>query len=122
MTPERWQKIDALFQAAVARPRETRTVFLHEHCAGDEAMRREVEALLASDETADTDLDEIASGVAAGWASENTQADLIGQTIGRYQIISPLGSGGMGEVFLAHDTMLDRKVAVKLLPRQFTLD
>ena len=121
MTPARLQKIDELFQAAVAQLPNERSSYLDEACASDETLRREVEALLAADSEVD-DFAQIAQGVAAAWADRNDRPDLAGQTLGRYKIIEPLGLGGMGEVYLAEDVTLHRKVALKLLPRQFTQD
>lgn len=117
---ERWRKTEELFQAAVERPREERKSFLDKACAGDESLRREIEGLLASDDDKESMIDEIAPRVAAAWASENHSRNLIGCRFDRYEILSRLGSGGMGEVYLAHDTSLHRKVALKLLPQQFT--
>ena len=122
MTPERWRHVETLFEAAVARLPQERAAFLKESCNGDESLRSELEVLLAADQAPADAFDEIATDVAAGWATESAGHDLIGQNVGRYHIISPLGSGGMAEVFLAHDAMLDRKVALKLLPRRFTRD
>ncbi|MDQ6808699.1 MAG: hypothetical protein M3Z64_04655, partial [Verrucomicrobiota bacterium] len=71
MTPERWQKVEELFEAVVGRSAEERTAFLAETCAGDESLRRQVEALLASDRAAEGAFEEIASGVAAEWTGEH---------------------------------------------------
>jgi non-specific serine/threonine protein kinase len=122
MTPERWQKIEEIFQSTLDRPMQEREPFLNKACDGDETLRHEVESLLASDRQPDSKLDDIASGVAAQWVAENDDSGRIGQTVGRYRIIGMLGSGGMGNVYLAEDTTLDRKVALKFLPRQFTQD
>jgi TolB-like protein/Tfp pilus assembly protein PilF len=122
MTPVRWQKVEELFQAAVAEPLETRAAFLQDRCDGDESLHREVEALLVSDQSADGELEEITSSVAADWANQDNHAALIGQTVARYHVLAAIGSGGMGEIYLAQDTKLDRKVALKFLPRRYTRD
>ena len=122
MTPERWRRVEELFQAAMDRAPEQRAAFLRQYCDGDESLRREVEALLVSDESVDGELEEIACGVAADWADEGQHAELIGQTIGRYRVLAAIGSGGMGEIYLGQDTKLDRKVALKFLPRRYTRD
>ncbi len=121
MTPARWQKIEGLFQNAAALSIEKRAAFLEEGCAGDESLRREVEALLISDGAEQGAFEKIGANAAAKWA-ERDRHDLVGQTLGRYKILAPLASGGMGEVFLAEDTTLERKAALKLLPRDFTQD
>jgi serine/threonine protein kinase len=120
MTPERWQKVQELFEAAIVQPPEERAVFVRQACAGDESLRQEVENLLVSDSAGRTVFESAASDVAAGWVSEQQSSKLIGQRIEHYEVLALLASGGMGEVYLARDTNLDRKVALKLLPRQFT--
>jgi len=122
MTPDRWQKIQELFEASLARPRHDRALFVSQACGGDESLRQEVESLLASDSAEESPFENAASNVAADWMTEQQSGDVLGQRVGRYEILAPLGSGGMGEVYLAQDASLDRKVALKLLPTQFTRD
>ena len=122
MSPKRWQKVEELFEAALALPFEERATFLAGACGGDESLQRDVDALLLADREDAGAIEHIASAVALGWAHESAGRDLLGTTVGRYRIVSLLGSGGMGEVYLAEDTTLDRKAAIKLLPRNVTQD
>jgi len=120
MTPERWQQIKALLESALERDPRERTAFLHEACAGDIELRSEVEALIDSHDRAGAFIESPAYEVMAGSLTVN---DLVaGQSVGPYQIISRLGAGGMGDVYLAEDTRLGRKVALKALPTHFTKD
>jgi serine/threonine protein kinase/Tol biopolymer transport system component len=119
MTPDRWKQIDALLDSALEQEPSRRASFLVQACDGDEALRQEVEALLAAHEQAGSFL---ASEAAAKGIVVVESPDLAGQVIGPYQILSVLGKGGMGEVYLAQDNRLGRKVALKLLPSQFTQD
>src|SRR5262245_46973173 len=110
MTPERWQDIDRLFHAALEHDPVERAAFLDETCDGDEELRREVAALLAADAKADSVKQALPAKVAVEMLVEDQTRQIIGQQIGHYKILSQLGAGGIGEVYLAQDTRLGRKV------------
>ncbi len=126
MTSERWQEIDRLLDAALERPRAERSAFLAEACQGDEPLRLKVEALLRADEEAASFIETPAAAFAAelllATTSQPSSGALPGQHLQQYKILTQLGAGGMGEVWLAEDTRLGRKVALKLLPERFTQD
>ncbi|MCI0390107.1 MAG: hypothetical protein MOB07_15255 [Acidobacteria bacterium] len=123
MNPERWEQIEKLYHATLEREPGDRMTFLDRACAGDETLRRQVAALLACDDRAASFIESPVLAFAAGGLAGESLATAQSQAsarIGAYQILSLLGRGGMGEVHLAYDTRLDRKVAVKLLPAEFT--
>src|SRR6266403_4614108 len=122
MTPARFQTIEEIYRAALDQEPDKISTFLDTACGGDEVLRRKVEALLASRHRASSFIETSAVGIASR-IIENGQADsLVGQTIGHYKISKPIGSGGMGEVYLATDIKAGRKAALKLLPMHFTGD
>src|SRR5438034_6688630 len=122
MTPARFQTIEEIFLAALDREPAQISAFLDKACEGDEVLRRRVEALLASRQRAESFIETSAVGLATK-IIQNGQADsLVGQTIGHYKISEAIGSGGMGEVYLATDVTAGRKAALKLLPMRFTGD
>ena len=122
MTPERWQQINQLFHSALAHERGQRAAFLAGACAGDEALRAEVESLVAAHEQAESFIERPAADVAAELLAGGQNRLGAGQQIGHYTITDLLGAGGMGEVYLAEDLLLGRRIALKLLPAQFTVD
>ena len=122
MTPARLQTIKEIFHAALDCEPDQLNAFLDETCAGDEVLHANVEALLASHRQAGNFIETPVASLAASIV-ENGRADLlIGQTIGHYKISKRIGSGGMGEVYLASDISASRKAALKLLPERFTGD
>jgi eukaryotic-like serine/threonine-protein kinase len=122
VTPERYQQIARLYHAALEVEFGERAAFLDRACAGDAELRREVETLIASDEQAASFIEAPALEVAAGLLAQDQAAAMIGRQVSHYQILSLLGAGGMGEVYLAEDKQLGRKAALKLLPLRFTQD
>ena len=122
MTPERWQQISAIYQQAAAQSGKDRDAYLTHACGGDAELRREVESLLTQGASAERFLNRGAVAAAAPLVSETNSVTLTGPRLGVYEILAPLGAGGMGEVYRARDTKLGRDVAIKILPTAFTTD
>lgn len=122
MTPERYQRISAIVDGALDLPETERSRFVEDECAGDADLREHVTRLLEAEQRQDSFLDVPAFEVAARDAAEQHTDSLIGHHLGPYRIDSLLGVGGMGEVFRAEDTRLNRPVALKLLPANASSD
>ncbi|HEX8748379.1 MAG TPA: protein kinase [Pyrinomonadaceae bacterium] len=126
MSSERWRQLEEIFQTALDMPAAERASYVVKACAGDEELRRQVEALLAQNDEAGTFLDEPLyehSGVQA-LADLIDDDPVIGQRIGAYKVVSQIGRGGMGAVYLAErdDNTFQRRVAIKLIKRGMDTD
>ena len=123
MKNERWQQVESLYHATLEKDPRERSAFLVHACDGDETLRREVESLLAFDAHAEQFIESPALEVAVKMmADESSKSIAAGDRFNQYRILSQLGAGGMGEVYLAEDTSLRRKVALKFLPVVLTKD
>ena len=117
MTPERWRQVTEVFHAARARDASARASYLEQACAGDRALRAEVDAMLAAPHEPPEFGERSMSG-----SIGDVQRLEPGVMLGPYRIDRPIGAGGMGEVYRARDTTLGRDVAIKVLPMAFAAD
>ncbi len=120
---DRWRRMEALFYEALELEPAARPAFLDQQCAGDPDLRNEVESLLRSADSPLQALQKPIEDAARNVVAEKHNAALQpGTRFGRYEVLSAVGAGGMGEVYLAHDTQLRRNVALKLLSQELTRD
>src|SRR5215472_2188759 len=119
---DHWTAVKRIHQSALDVDSSDRAAFLDKSCGGDEALRREVESLLTYAAEAELFLERPAADITTAPSSEPHETTLVGRTVSHYQVLSLLGAGGMGEVYLACDSRLDRTVALKILPGEFAAD
>ena len=122
MAYENWQQVKDIFVDALRQKPAERTQFLDRACSDDKLLRREVESLLSSFDSAETFLEKPAVGEVADQFLIESRKFSKGQTLGHYEIIRQIGTGGMGKVYLAQDTKLNRRVALKVLHQNLLSD
>ena len=118
---ENWQQVEELFHDAIAKEPADRTIFLDKACGGNARLRLQVESLIVAHDREDHMIDFPVYKAAAEMLTKEEQLKA-GQAVGHYQICSVLGAGGMGVVYLAQDTQLNRRIALKVLPPHLMID
>ena len=119
---DRWTAVKRIHQSALDKEPSERAAFVDESCGDDEPLRREVQSLLTYATEAESFLEQPAVDIATGPFSDSHETTLVGRTVSHYEVLSLLGAGGMGEVYLARDPRLDRTVALKILPGELAAD
>jgi serine/threonine protein kinase len=119
---DRWTAVKRIHQSALEKDASERTAFVDESCGGDETLRREVHSLLSYAADAESFLERPAAGITPTSPGESYETTLVGRSVSHYKVLSLLGAGGMGQVYLARDSRLDRTIALKILPGELAAD
>src|SRR5688572_18714079 len=123
MDPERLRQVEELYHAALELPPNAREPFIEKSCGDDEELRSELESLLNVKSSSNNLFEKPPLSLAAEmFAEKERKSSLVGKEISHYKIIRLLGAGGMGEVYLAEDTKLHRRIALKIVTAQFEND
>src|SRR4026207_2007455 len=122
MADSEWQKVREIFDSALRRKPDERPRFVNEVCGDDKTLLAEVESLLSSHDSAESFMETPAVAEVANMIEIEPEKLHAGKCFGHYEIIKQIGVGGMGEVYLAKDKKLDRKVAIKILNEEFSQD
>src|SRR6266540_5249959 len=122
MANEKWQKVREIFDSALRHKPDERRRFVNEVCGDDKILLAEVESLLSSHDSAESFMETPAVAEVAHMIEIEIKKLEAGKCFGYYEIIKQIGAGGMGEVYLAKDTRLERKLALKILPESVAED
>jgi TolB-like protein/tetratricopeptide (TPR) repeat protein/predicted Ser/Thr protein kinase len=122
MDPARWQIVKDVFHAALLQDATERTAYLQRVVADDASLRAEIAAMIAAEEKGGTSIESRIAEVASELLEDDPARSPAGSQVGNHRILSALGAGGMGEVYLAEDTRLGRKVALKVLASHLPAD
>jgi serine/threonine-protein kinase len=122
MQTKDWEQVENLFHGAVAMDPRERSLYLQRECSGNDSLQRDVESLIQEFERSNGFMDQPVFELGMKLMCGSQADSMVGTVVGAYEILAPLGKGGMGEVYLAKDTRLGRKVALKFLSAEFVGD
>ena len=122
MSPERLKKVEEIYHAVLEVSPPERDSFLQDNCGDDEELKQEVISLLSYENEFDSLIDSAPKSLVEEIFAPKETSSFTGKVINQYKIEKKIGEGGMGAVYLAQDTKLERKVAIKVLSNEFAQD